>query len=324
MPPRSRAAPSPWDWTDCISWPAGCGPAGWCRSRCVSPGRGLCRATPSPPGPRRGSPESASAPSRFSRRRGPLRPGSRWAACPRFLGTAYGRWLLLKLVLFGALLPVAARNLLVWRRRLAAGGPSSPEALTALRRHVLAEAGLTAAILAVVAVLGLTTPARHDEIAWPLSFRFDWEATKTLPGVQTRVAIGSQVATLGLVATVAGARDPATTLASGRPGRGHRARAWRHGGPPADGRRRPPDDVSPAGGAVRGGLDRPGSRALPDPLPELSRRRRLRGRAGGRGPAATTRRSHGPARGGPHGGRPLLVAHPRDRGIRHAGILPIN
>ena len=118
---------------------------------------------------------------------------------PAFLGTAYGRWLLLKLVLFGALLPVAARNLLVWRRRLAAGGRGSPEATTALRRHVLAEAGLTAAILAAVAVLGLTTPARHDEIAWPLSFRFDWEATKTLPGVQTRVAIGSQVATLGLV-----------------------------------------------------------------------------------------------------------------------------
>ncbi|HEX2480396.1 MAG TPA: CopD family protein [Methylomirabilota bacterium] len=119
---------------------------------------------------------------------------------PALLGTAYGRWLILKLVLFGVLLPVAARNLLVWRRRLAAGGPGTPEALTALRRHALAEAILTLAIVAVVAVLGLTTPGRHDEIAWPLTFRLDWEATKTLPGVQPRVAIGSQVATLGLVA----------------------------------------------------------------------------------------------------------------------------
>jgi putative copper resistance protein D len=118
---------------------------------------------------------------------------------PAFLGTPYGRWLLVKLALFGALLPVAARNLLTWRRRLATG-PDSPQALAALRRHVLTEAALIAAILAVVAVLGLTTPARHDEITWPLSFRFDWEATKTLPGVQLRVAIGSQVATLGLVA----------------------------------------------------------------------------------------------------------------------------
>jgi putative copper export protein/mono/diheme cytochrome c family protein len=119
---------------------------------------------------------------------------------PALVGTAYGRWLAVKLLLFGVLVPLAARNLLVWRRRLAAGGPGEPAAARALRRHVLGEAALVAAILAAVAVLGLTTPGRHDEIAWPLAFRFDWEATKTLPGVQTRVAIGSQVATLGLVA----------------------------------------------------------------------------------------------------------------------------
>ena len=119
---------------------------------------------------------------------------------PALVGTAYGRWLLLKLVLFGALVPVAARNLLVWRRRLAAPGPETPEAVVALRRNVLLEAALVATILVVVAVIGLTTPGRHDEIAWPLSFRFDWAATKALPGVQPRVAIGSQVATLGLVA----------------------------------------------------------------------------------------------------------------------------
>jgi copper resistance protein D len=119
---------------------------------------------------------------------------------PAFIGTPYGRWLLLKLVLFVALLPLAAQNLLVWRRRVTEPGPGTAEAVTALRRNVLAEAAIAAAILAVVAVIGLTTPARHDEIAWPLSFRFDWAATKMLPGVQPRVAIGSQVATLGLVA----------------------------------------------------------------------------------------------------------------------------
>ena len=36
---------------------------------------------------------------------------------PALVGTAYGRWLLLKLALFGALIPLAARNLLVWRAR---------------------------------------------------------------------------------------------------------------------------------------------------------------------------------------------------------------
>ena len=49
----------------------------------------------------------------------------------------------------------------------------------ALRRRdpphvvVLGEAALVGAILGAVAVLGLTTPARHAEIGWPLSFRFD-------------------------------------------------------------------------------------------------------------------------------------------------------
>ena len=76
---------------------------------------------------------------------------------PAFVGTAYGRWLLLKLVLFGALLPLAARNLLVWRRRLAAPGPGTAEAVAALRGDVLLETALVAAILLVVAVMGLTT-----------------------------------------------------------------------------------------------------------------------------------------------------------------------
>ena len=128
---------------------------------------------------------------------------------PALIGTAYGRWLLVKLLLFAGLVVLAARNLLVWRRRLATGGPDAPEATTALRRHVLGEAVLAAAILVAVAVLGLTTPARHADITWPLSFRFDWEATKTLAGVQPRVAIGSQVATLGPDRVAPGPRDPA-------------------------------------------------------------------------------------------------------------------
>jgi putative copper resistance protein D len=118
---------------------------------------------------------------------------------PALIGTEYGRWLALKLVLFGLLLGVAARNLLVERRRLGPGVCGAEEAATRLRRNVRVESALAAAVLAAVAVLGLTTPARHDEIAWPLPFRFDWEATRLLPGVQTRVAVGSQLATLGLI-----------------------------------------------------------------------------------------------------------------------------
>jgi putative copper export protein/mono/diheme cytochrome c family protein len=119
---------------------------------------------------------------------------------PALIGTPYGRSLLVKLALLATLIPVAARNLLVWRRRLAIPETGTPEAIAAIRWNVLLEAALVAGILAMAAVLGLTTPGRHAEVAWPLSFRLDWAATKSLPGVQPQVAIGSQVATLGLVA----------------------------------------------------------------------------------------------------------------------------
>jgi putative copper resistance protein D len=119
---------------------------------------------------------------------------------PGLLGTPYGRWLGAKLALFGALVVVAAGNHLVWRRRLAAGGAAAAGAAVRLRRRVLGEAALVGAILAIVAVLGLTTPARHADVVWPLAFRPDWGATRDLPGVRPRVAIGSQLATFGLVA----------------------------------------------------------------------------------------------------------------------------
>jgi putative copper resistance protein D len=119
---------------------------------------------------------------------------------PGLVGTAYGRWLGLKLLIFVVLLGVAASNLLVWRRRLAESPSRAQAAAVRLRRNVTIETALVAGILGVVAVLSLTTPARHDEVVWPLSFRLDWQATKALPGVQGRVAVGTQLATLGLTA----------------------------------------------------------------------------------------------------------------------------
>jgi putative copper resistance protein D len=120
--------------------------------------------------------------------------------------TPYGRWLLLKLALLLPLLGIAAGNLLDLVPRLgravagqAAARPGDPGRLL---RRVTAEAAIGAMILAVVAVLGLTTPAAHATPSWPFAFRFSWEATRALAGVQTRVAIGSQVALFGLVAAL--------------------------------------------------------------------------------------------------------------------------
>ncbi|HEV8676551.1 MAG TPA: CopD family protein [Methylomirabilota bacterium] len=120
-------------------------------------------------------------------------------------GTEYGRWLCLKLTLLVPLLGIAALNLLVLRPRLARAartGAAGAGLANRLRRHVIAEAALGAAILAVVAILGVTTPGRHAQPEWPFAFRFSWQATKFLAGVQTRVAIGSQLALLGLIAAL--------------------------------------------------------------------------------------------------------------------------
>jgi putative copper resistance protein D len=122
---------------------------------------------------------------------------------PALVGTAYGRWLLLKVGLLLPLVVIAAVNHLVLKPRLlaaVAGRRRAARMVDRLRRQVVAELGLGVAILGVVAVLGLTTPARHDQISWPFAFRLSWDATRSLPGVQTRVAIGSQMALLGLVA----------------------------------------------------------------------------------------------------------------------------
>lgn len=121
-------------------------------------------------------------------------------------GTSYGRWLCLKLALLLPLIAIAAVNLLVVKPRLLGAATADPalagRVLRRLHWNVRAEALLGATILGVVAVLGITTPARHAEPVWPFAFRLSWEATKLLPGVQTRVAVGSQVALFGLVAAL--------------------------------------------------------------------------------------------------------------------------
>jgi copper resistance protein D len=76
------------------------------------------------------------------------------------LTTAYGRLLLLKLTLFAILLTFGARNrFLVKAKRPEV--PAGVEWLSQLRRNVLCEICFGAAVVAIVACLGVTPPARH-------------------------------------------------------------------------------------------------------------------------------------------------------------------
>jgi copper resistance protein D len=73
--------------------------------------------------------------------------------------TRYGSLLLVKLALFGVLVGLGARNRFVIKKKLTRG-PTGSDVLAQLRRNVICEACLGLAVVAVVACLGVTPPAR--------------------------------------------------------------------------------------------------------------------------------------------------------------------
>ena len=128
------------------------------------------------------------------------------AGVPALVGTRYGRLLLLKVLLLAPIVVLAFVN----RRMLlpAIGGDAAAVGRPAMRRlarHVAVEWALGALIIAVVAALGSTPPARHDTPWWPWSFRLDYAVTAALPGARTRLFIGAQVAIIGALVAMVGA-----------------------------------------------------------------------------------------------------------------------
>ena len=119
------------------------------------------------------------------------------------LGTRHGRLLLVKLLVFAAMLVLAALN-----RRLipALAGDAATVGRPAMRRlsrFVAAEAALALFVLAVVAAMTVTPPARHEQPTWPLSFRLTLDNLVAAPDFRAQVIVGSQVAILGVVALLA-------------------------------------------------------------------------------------------------------------------------
>ena len=96
---------------------------------------------------------------------------------PAWIGTDYGRLLLIKVVLFFAMVATAAVNRLRLTPRLAheaaaASVSAKGQALHALIRNSLIEAALGLAILVIVGALGTTPPGAHVQPTWPFAIRF--------------------------------------------------------------------------------------------------------------------------------------------------------
>jgi putative copper resistance protein D len=97
---------------------------------------------------------------------------------PGLAGTDYGRLLVAKLALFGAMLVLAAANRSRHAPRLsdASASGAAGAASRALRRNAIAEAALGLAIVGIAAALGISIPAVHVQIVWPLPFTVEWDA----------------------------------------------------------------------------------------------------------------------------------------------------
>ncbi|HEY6366398.1 MAG TPA: CopD family protein [Candidatus Binatia bacterium] len=123
---------------------------------------------------------------------------------PPLVGTKYGHLLLAKLAILIPLMGLASRTRWRLKPRLSDLGSHNdlekmPEILAQLRRSVIAEVSLGAAILVIVAIMGITPPARHVQPDWPFLFRLDW--TNLALSADGRFALNTGAA-LSIVGTI--------------------------------------------------------------------------------------------------------------------------
>lgn len=125
---------------------------------------------------------------------------------PALFGTDYGHLLLLKIALFLAMVGVAAINRSLLTPRLSpAPSPDEAEpswrALHQLGRNALIEAGLGAAVLIAVGVLGTFPPGVHVQSWWPFPYTLSWTPAEADPMARIEV-FAAVIVILGGIGTV--------------------------------------------------------------------------------------------------------------------------
>ena len=113
---------------------------------------------------------------------------------PGLIGTAYGRLLCVKLLLFACMVAIATVNRRALTPALAGAAMKSRDAARHLARNSLIEVALGLLILLDVGALGISIPAAHDQVSWPLPVTWSlqtvagqpaWEITAALAGILT-------------------------------------------------------------------------------------------------------------------------------------------
>jgi putative copper resistance protein D len=119
---------------------------------------------------------------------------------PGMIGTEYGRLLLLKLAMLGGVLFIASglqRQLLPMLER-----KPSDFTFRSYANRVKFETVLAVLIIVIASDMGGLAPPEHENIVWPLPFRFSFAATWLIPWVPTRFVGGSALILLGLAVLV--------------------------------------------------------------------------------------------------------------------------
>jgi len=104
------------------------------------------------------------------------------ASWPALFGTEYGGLLFAKIALFVIMVALAATNRLRSTPQLVRGGAAPVHAAARIARNARLEAALGAGVLTIVAMLGVSVPAAHDQTWWPFPFRIAFDE-RTLPSI---------------------------------------------------------------------------------------------------------------------------------------------
>lgn len=125
---------------------------------------------------------------------------------PAFIGTPYGRLLLIKLGLLALMLALATINRYKLTPRLAAHEVAAP-ACRQLLRNTLLETLLGLVVLGVVGALVNTTPAAHEQPVWPFPYTFDLSDIEITPGLKQTLAIAALFLLGGVIELIWGLRN---------------------------------------------------------------------------------------------------------------------